>query len=334
MIGGLSTGRMDDSMSEPVSPTSATPPRTPTPFSFRQLECFLAIAEKGSISAAATSLHASGSAVSEALTSLEEALGATLFVRRRSKGATLTSDGRVVLRIARTVIAGAELLTGSVGDRLHSLTGPVRVGFTGTLANHLLPALIVAVQEEHPNVFVEHMIGDMPSLLEAHEAGELDLVVTYDLDFIPEYSKRRLMTTEMMVLLASGHPLAQSAALSLEELEAHPMVLLDIAVSRLHTFDVMRRRGVSPRIAYRTDDRELHRSLIQRGLGYGIQLNLDSLPLPVERDGVVYLPITPPAPSLAVLVAWRWDPLPPRVRAIVEIMERVVDASQGQPMNE
>ncbi|SDZ54098.1 LysR family transcriptional regulator [Herbiconiux ginsengi] len=314
-------------MSEPDHATAGKAFRAPTPFSLRQLEYFVAIAETGSIAGASIATHASGSAVSEAISSLEQSLGATLLVRRRSKGATLTSDGRVILRIAYRLLAEAELITGSVGDRKFSLAGPVRIGFTGTLANHILPDLVVEVQAQHPNIAIEHVIGDMPTLLEAHDAAELDLIVTYDLDFIPEFSKRKLMAAEMMVLLPRDHPLAKEPTISLEALASHPMVLLDITASRLHTFELMRGRGVTPLIAYRTDDRELHRSLIQRGLGYGIQLNLDQLPLPSELHGVVYLPITPPTPTLGVLVAWRSNPLPPRVEAVVGIMQSIAAPS-------
>ncbi len=310
------------SESDPLSPIRVR--RTPIPFSIRQLEYFVAVAECGSIAAAAAATYASGSAVSEAITALEQSLGTSLFVRRRSKGATLTSDGRVILRIAYRLFLEAELITGSVGNRKFSLAGPVRIGFTGTLANRILPDLIVEVLRQYPNIVVEHLIGDMPTLLEAHEAAELDLIVTYDLNFIPGFEKRELMSAEMMVLIARDHPLAETDALSLEALEKYPMVLLDIAVSRLNTFDLMRSRGVSPRIAHRTDNPELFRSLIQRGLGYGVLVNLDRLRLPAELHGVKYLPIVPPGPTLGVVLAWRWNPLPPRVRAVAEIIEQLV----------
>lgn len=52
----------------------------------RQLHYFLAVAEAGSISAAATASHISQAAMSLAMDDLERAVGAQLLVRRRARG--------------------------------------------------------------------------------------------------------------------------------------------------------------------------------------------------------------------------------------------------------
>lgn len=63
----------------------------------RQLAAFVAVAETGTISAAAERLHLSPSALSAALTELERALKVQLCVRRRSFGIQLTRTGEAVL---------------------------------------------------------------------------------------------------------------------------------------------------------------------------------------------------------------------------------------------
>lgn len=62
-------------------------------YTLRQLEYFVAAAEAGSITRAAADVHLSQSAMSTALTDLENALDAQLLVRHHAKGITLTAAG-------------------------------------------------------------------------------------------------------------------------------------------------------------------------------------------------------------------------------------------------
>lgn len=76
-------------------------------FSFRQLEYFVAVAEHGSISAAARARHVSQPSVSVAIAQLEEALNERLFRRQVSRGLELTSAGTRLLAQARDIIGMA-----------------------------------------------------------------------------------------------------------------------------------------------------------------------------------------------------------------------------------
>ncbi len=74
----------------------------PTP---RQLEIFVAVADAGSLSAAAEMLDVSQPSISKQLRTLEEALGGTLFVRDRGKRAQLSPLGQATLDDARRSVA-------------------------------------------------------------------------------------------------------------------------------------------------------------------------------------------------------------------------------------
>lgn len=87
----------------------------------QQLRYLIAIAEYGSINAAAHNLYASQSNLSTAIKELEKELGITIFTRS-NRGVTLTNDGTELLGYARQVIEQADMLEEryAPGDSRHA----------------------------------------------------------------------------------------------------------------------------------------------------------------------------------------------------------------------
>lgn len=310
---------IDDDRQE-LAPARQAPP---LPFTFRQLECFLAVAESGSISRAAARMRASDSAVADSITAMERSLGVELFRRQRSRGATLTSDGLTILPIARRILTDGAELGASVGRHSHAIVGPVRIGLGGTLASLILPQLLTMTMQEHPGIHIDYRTGDLTTLLDAAERAELDLIVTFDLDVPPEYQRVSLGTTQAMLVVAEDHPLAALDAVPLEMVAEEPMVLLDIVASRIYTLEIMSSRGITPRIVHRTPDYELCRSLVGRGLGYTLLMKRNVSTETWDGRRVVYLPLDPPPRPVDVLVTWPHSPIPPRVAAVVACAKRL-----------
>jgi DNA-binding transcriptional LysR family regulator len=291
--------------------------RAAAPFTLRQVECFIAVAESGTITAAAELLRASDSAVADSLSAMERTLGVTLFHRRRSRGATLTSDGLAILPIAHRMLAEAEELSAAVGRDPSVVLGPVRVGAIATLAPLLLPRLILEMNERYPAVRVEYRSADQPSLISAMARAELDCMITFDIDVPPELHRRRLLHSQARVIVSEQHPLAGASSVSLDQLAAEPMILLDIESSRIHTLELMSSRGVTPRIAHRTDNYELCRSLVGRGLGYSLLMSRDLSARTWDGSRVVALPIDPAPRDVAVLIMWQTATPSPRLGAFI-----------------
>ncbi|MBP1326512.1 DNA-binding transcriptional LysR family regulator [Leucobacter exalbidus] len=311
---------MSDIDATPLSSAAKTPP---LPYTLRQLECFLAVAASGSIARAAVALNASDSAVSDSITALERALDAELFRRKRSRGATLTSDGITIVPIARRILTEGAELSASVGHELSAVVGPVRIGVIGTLASVILPRLIVATQRTYPGIHIEYRTGDLESLLTATNSGELDLVVTFDIGVPPEYPRIPITTTQAMLVVAAGHPLATRGTVSLAEVAHEPMVLLDIVASRTHTLELMSTQGITPRIQHRTTDYELCRALVGRGLGYTLLMRRDLTTEAWDGSRLAYLNIDPPPRATQILMVWPHNPIPPRVTAVLACVQQL-----------
>src|SRR5262245_20661841 len=90
------------------------------------LVAFVAAADFGSVSEAARQLGLSKSVVSERLTELERALGASLL-QRTTRKMSLTEDGAAFLRRARRIIQDMDDAVAELAERRGTLVGPLRL---------------------------------------------------------------------------------------------------------------------------------------------------------------------------------------------------------------
>ena len=276
-----------------------------------QLAAFVAVAEAGTISGAAEKLHISPSALSASVTELERALQTQLLHRRKAKGVTLTPAGDQVLPRARHLLyQAAELEADARGDE-HGVSGVVRLGCYPSLAPTVLPALLSAFTQSHPDARVEVAENTQDQLTRGLESGELDLAVMYDLDLEPTWRTATLAHLRPRVVLPAGHRLAESAnAVDLAHLRKDPMVLLDAPPSSSHAHDCCARAGFIPRVVYRARTYETARAFVGRGLGWTLLLQRPSTDVTYEGHEVVVKDIGAPVlPDVAVDLVWHPDSL-------------------------
>jgi LysR family hydrogen peroxide-inducible transcriptional activator len=188
----------------------------------RQLSALIAVAEGGSISAAARSLHTVQSNVSSHLARLERELGTTLFDRT---GGFLTEEGEAVVRRARRVQAELDALDADVAALRDEITGTARLGCIGTSARWLVPLVLEAVTEAHPKIHVIVVDATTNSLLPRLLNDELDLAVVNLPVPNPEVSTEALFHEDRILVAPHGHPLADRESVSFAELGDHELLL-------------------------------------------------------------------------------------------------------------
>ncbi len=188
----------------------------------RQLTALIAVAEGGSISAAARSLHTVQSNISSHLARLERELGATLFDRT---GGFLTEEGEAVVRRARRVQAELEALDADVAALRDEITGTVRLGCIGTSARWLVPLVLEAVTTDHPKVHVIVVDATTNSLLPRLLNDELDLAVVNLPVSHPEVSTEPLFDEDRILIVPEDHALADRAHVSFTDLADHDLLL-------------------------------------------------------------------------------------------------------------
>lgn len=186
-----------------------------------QLEYFVAAADAGSISAAAQRLELSQPAVSAALRSLEEELGAPLF-RRGNQGISLTPLGRLTCEDARRVL---ELARG-IRARGRDAEGPAHVCAQPLLSFHLTSNIVVPFKELYPNIDV--FVRNVPNtgIIDELKSGRSTIAVTLVALGLKIREQARSMgceivhlyTDERRLFIGAGHPLAAKEPWTPEDL--------------------------------------------------------------------------------------------------------------------
>ena len=142
----------------------------------KSLRYFLAIAEEGSISAAAESLNLSQPNISRQMTLLEKELGAKLF-ERGSRRIVLTEEGMLLRRRAVEILQLADTAVTEIGLAGKDVIGTVRIGCGETDAMRVVARAIRRFSETHPMVRFELHSGNAEDVSDLLERGLVDFGV-------------------------------------------------------------------------------------------------------------------------------------------------------------
>lgn len=251
-------------------------------------------------------------------------LGTALTVRRRAHGLTLTSAGADTVARARTLLSDARELARSLRSTDGELVGPITIACYPTLAPTILPPLLDGFGAAHPRVALEIVETTSDALAGRIELGQVDVAFVYD-TLIPGAPRReKLFERAAHVLLAASDPLASRDAVRLEDLVDRDLILLDAPPSSEHTLSMFAARGLTPRIRHRTTSYEAVRTLVGRGLGYGILVQRPANPASYEGYPVAMKEITPPVAPVGIDVIWSSTTAPPpRVRALIDFARSI-----------
>jgi LysR family transcriptional regulator, transcription activator of glutamate synthase operon len=235
-----------------------------------ELRWFAALAERPRMTAVAKDMHISQPALSRAIGRLEAQLGVELF-DRRGRVITLNHHGRRYLAYARRALEELDAGAAAVADVADAERGELRLWFLHTLGSWLVPALVGAFREDHPNVrFRLAQRGGAP-LVAALDDGEADLLMMGPRPAGARHAWHPLVTEPLLLAVPPRHALAGRRSVRLEEVAREPFVALhgDNALRAL-TDELCRRAGFEPRIAFEGDEVATLRGLVAAGLGVAL----------------------------------------------------------------
>jgi DNA-binding transcriptional LysR family regulator len=298
-------------------------------FSLRQLELLAELPRHSTLGSAASELHISESALSQAITAVEKIAGEQLCIRRKSHGVRMTPAGQYFAARAARIVADTEELSDSFPRSDGSLRGPVAIGCFASFASHVVPSTLEGFRALHPGIDVTVRVGTHDDLLPALENGELDLALVYDLLLPLGFAKRKIYETRLEVVLHPGQPLAAKESITLAELENEPLINYESTPSTENTRRLFAEAGLHPNVAYSRPQVVLVNAMVGRGLGYALLYARPNTP-PHALDGlpVAIRQLEPPNSPSAVVAIWpRASTLGPRAEALLEHCIMAVDGA-------
>ncbi len=170
-----------------------------------QLQFFVAVATSQNLVEAAGRVHRTPAALSISLKQLEEELGGTLFEGDRKN--QLSPLGRFVLQQAQRELAHFDKTIETISRYAKAETGLVRVASVPSIAISLLPPLLKAFHEQHPNFHLDIRDMDSQSVLQAVSAGEVDIGIASVPSNTPDLSQAFLYSDVFGVVCAADNPL-------------------------------------------------------------------------------------------------------------------------------
>lgn len=286
---------------------------TPGALDWSLVQAFLAVAEHGSLSAAARLLGASQPTLGRQIKAMEEQLGAELF-QRHDKGFALTDVGTSLLASARAMRDAAYSIERHAAGKGEALEGSVRITASTVVAQHHLPNIVAMMREREPLIAIELDPSDESSNLHYREA---DIAVRMyrptQLDLVTQY----LGELELGVFAAKSYVARHGVPKAPPELLAHAVVGMDKQTQLIDGFAQAGFRVERDWFRVRCDDQATHWQLVRAGCGIGFAQRSVGCADP----SLVEIPLDLKLPRLPVwLTAHEQIRQTPRVRRIWELL--------------
>ena len=189
-------------------------------FSLYQLEHLLALAEYGTLSAAAEHLHLSQPSLSRSMQQLEAELQVSLFVRSKNK-LELNENGRLTVEYARKI-------TGETRDMIQHIQAFDRSRRT-ILAGSCAPAplwdILPRLSELYPDMTISSELRENEVLLQGLRDGVYHLIILPCAVEDPGLSWVKYGEEHLFFSLPPTHPLSGSKGLYMRDLNGETMLL-------------------------------------------------------------------------------------------------------------
>jgi LysR family hydrogen peroxide-inducible transcriptional activator len=291
----------------------------PLPFTIRQLQYVIAVAEEVSFRRAAERCRVAQPSLSAQVAQVEEALGVRLFERGR-RGVQLTRAGEDLVARAQRVLVEARDLAEQARRHLDPLAGRLRLGIIPTVGPYLLPTLAPVARRKFPQLKIAWLEDRTAALVAAVTRGELDaaiLAAESDLDGLETATLRR---DQFVLAAARKDPIAAGRApLTLRDLSGAHVLLLDEGHCLRDQALALCHRARAEELELRATSLATLAQMVAAGEGVTL---LPEMAVEVEarRAGLAVRPFAEPAPGRTIVLAWR------RGSALAEALRRLAEA--------
>ena len=307
-------------------------PEAEPDFDVQTLRVVRAIADGGSLTAAAELLGYSQPALSQQMRRLEQRLGVPV-IERVGRRVRLTEAGRILARHAPAVTTLLDAAAGELAELRGLRAATVRlIGFPSASPT-IVPRLIACLAVTAPGITLTYVEAEPPEAVEAVREDRSDIALTFSYpgDRADPHgaSARGLAVTEvgtddLLLVLPAGHERAGAARAHLEAF-ADDNWIAGCPRCRGHLLEVCERAGFTPRIGFETDNIAAVESLVAHGTGVATLPRLAVASFPA-LPGIVTLPLADTPPRTLHMVTAHGAERVPAVATVLAALRTVVAA--------
>jgi DNA-binding transcriptional LysR family regulator len=199
------------------------------------LQTFMAVHRCGGVSAAASALSRTQSAISRRLALLEREVGAPLF-ERIGRGLVLSELGAALLPYAERVAAAVGDASACVESARSGTSGTVQMAAVGTLANTALAQALRRVKARHANLDLRLQTATSAEVSAKVRSGEVTVGLRYFDDPSPDLDCRVVQQERLVVACSSTHRYAGKRLKSLVKLADERWLAFPVQERRTEAF--------------------------------------------------------------------------------------------------
>jgi LysR family hydrogen peroxide-inducible transcriptional activator len=292
--------------------------RPPPPFSTRQLQYAVAVAEARSFRHAAELCGVSQPSLSAQLAQLEDALGVRLFERDRRR-VLPTVAGDVLIARARRILAETEDLVDAARRLGDPLAGTLRIGVIPTISPYLLPAVVRALGSTHDRLDVRWTEDKTDVLVRALDDGALDAALLALEADLGDLARAPIGRDRFVLAVPHGHPLGKPRrAASSRELGGAPVLLLDDGHCLRDQALAVCASARAEELGFRATSLPTLAQMVAAGAGVTLLPEM-AVATEAKRAAITVRPLADPDAFRTIGLVWRRSsPLAPALRTIAE----------------
>jgi len=252
------------------------------------LAVFHAVAESGSISAAAERLHISQPAISRQVREFEDTLDTVLF-DRLPRGMRPTAAGETLAGYARRIFALEGQAETAMADLREMRSGHLSVGASTTIGNYLLPRVLAALARDYPGIRVTLEVGNTDDIQAQLLDDRLDVGLTEGLVESDELRVEVFLRDQLVVVAGAGTDPRPEQPYTIEELGALPWITREHGSGTRAVLErVLADRGLAPREVMALASTEAIKGAVAAGAGIAVVSSL-TVAAELQRGDLVEL---------------------------------------------
>lgn len=241
----------------------------------KDMNCFIRVSEKNSISAAAESLFMTPQGVSKAIKRMEEELGAQLFIRTQN-GVILTDYGRIFRECAERITVDYESTFQEISALRAQNSGFIRMVSAFGILRLLSPDFVHAFEDTFPKLHLDYM--EFPDVY----VPEQVLSEKYDIGLIPylkvkenpDFVYTPLFSREIFFISHEGSRFSDREEVSVTEISREPLIMENEHFLIHHILeDICRREGTDLDVYFNTSGFSLCYKLCKEGEGNTVSMD-------------------------------------------------------------